>query len=108
MPRPRLNLDAHKEEIRRRIYESNETLDDIVEYLEWVTEASISRSTLLRRYKEWGFRQKGQSISLELTELIRLSFFLTQLSDLEIAEDLQDSGFIALANQVKVVYLVNG
>jgi hypothetical protein len=108
MPRPRLNLDAHKEEIRRRIYDSDETLDDIVEYLEWVTEASVSRSTLLRRCKEWGFQQKGQSLSTELIELIRLSFFSTQLSDLEIAEDLQDSGFIASANQVKVVRLAHG
>jgi hypothetical protein len=56
MPRPRLNLDAHKEEIRRRIYDSDETLNNIMEYLEWVTEAPISRSTLLRRCKEWGFR----------------------------------------------------
>jgi hypothetical protein len=47
MPRPRLNLDTHKEEIRRRIYDSNETLDNIMEYLEWVTKAPISRSTLL-------------------------------------------------------------
>jgi hypothetical protein len=52
MPRPRLNLDTYKEEIRRRIYDSDETLDDIIEYLEWITKAPISRSTLLRRYKE--------------------------------------------------------
>jgi hypothetical protein len=55
MSRSRLNLDIYKEEIRRRIYDSNETLNNIMEYLEWVTEAPISRSTLLRRYKEWGF-----------------------------------------------------
>jgi hypothetical protein len=56
MPRPRLNLDAHKEEIRRRIYDSDETLNDIVKYLEWIIKAPINRSTLLRRCKEWDFR----------------------------------------------------
>jgi hypothetical protein len=58
MPRPRLNLNTYKEEIRRRIYNSDETLNNIIEYLEWVTEAPISQSTLLRRCKEWDFRQK--------------------------------------------------
>jgi hypothetical protein len=58
MPRPRLNLDVHKDEIRRRIYDSDDTLDDIVEYLEWVNDASVSRSTFLRRWKELGFSTK--------------------------------------------------
>lgn len=75
IPRPRLDLEPYKAEIHARIYDRDETINNIVKWLKYAAETLISRSTVLRRCKEQGFQQRAAPTTPELVELIRLSFF---------------------------------
>lgn len=108
MPRPRLELDCYRDEIYSRIFEDGHTIDDIVSFLRDEEEVNVTRKTIQRRCTEWGFTQRLREYPPEWTEAVRISFFGSFSTDVEIAEDLQDMGFRISTWQVKVVRLEHG
>ena len=108
MPRPRIDLDLYRDEIYDRIFEDGATMDDIVLFLRDEKQVNIALSTLKRRCTKWGFTQRLREYPPEWTEAVKISFFSTFSTDVEIAEDLQDMGFRITAWQVKAVRLEHG
>jgi len=104
----RVDLDIYRDEIHDRIYEYNDQMDDIVAWLRDEKEVNIVKRTLQRRCTEWGFTQRLREYPPEWIEAVRVSFFSTFSTDVEIAKDLQDIGFRITAWQVKAVRLEHG
>jgi hypothetical protein len=108
MPRPRIDLDLYRDEIYNLIYEDNFTMKDIASFLRDEKQVNVNISTIQRRCTKWGFTQRLREYPLEWIEAVRMSFFGSFSTDVEIAEDLQDMGFRITAWQVKAVRLEHG
>src|SRR5438874_796800 len=93
MSPPQLDLEDFRDEIYKRIFDDGDTLQDIVTYLNNEENLIVSLKTIKRRCSKWGFAQRFRDIPLELTEALRMSFFGSHLTDVEIAEELQDVGY---------------
>ena len=108
MPRPQIELDCYQDEIYNLIFEDHATMNDIALFLWEEKGVKVGTDTIQRRCTKWGFAQRLREYPPEWIEAVRISFFSSFSTDIEIAEDLQDMGFRISVWQVKAVRLEHG
>ena len=104
----RINLDLYQDEIYSRIFEDGATMNDIALFLRDEKQVNVTSKTIQRRCTKWGFTQRLREYPPEWTEAVRISFFSSFSTDVEIAEELQDMGFRISEWQVQAVRLKHG
>jgi hypothetical protein len=92
MPRPRIEIDEFREEIRQRLFSGKQTHAQIAQALEEEKGISVTARFIKDRCKEWGFSRSGLSSNATVLATVSQEFHTTTNNDESIASILNAHG----------------